>query len=188
MSTPDPLHGAIQFHMHRIALALHERGVDHRRWGFSRHARAGRSLRPMARQQIVLGASRKSRRATSRLRATGSIAGQQRACRQSLSLGKPCDEPSSPAFTTGPSTAILLKIIGMFRSALDTSIKRNSGPRKSRSDFGNGDEARRTARCRQKKLAQDSYAMVAPSGNSGGAVLEQALRVRPVADALFKAN
>ena len=38
--------------------------------------------------------------------------------------GENVDEPSSPAFTTGPSTATLFsKLSVMFRSSLDTSIK-----------------------------------------------------------------
>ena len=42
------------------------------------------------------------------------------------------DEPSSPAFTTGPSTATFFsKLSVMFRSSLDTSIKPILCPRKS---------------------------------------------------------
>ena len=54
----DPLHGAIQFRLHRIALALLERGVDP---GSLSHAtaRAGRSLRPTARPKLHRLASQK---------------------------------------------------------------------------------------------------------------------------------
>ena len=46
--------------------------------------------------------------------------------------GENVDEPSSPAFTTGPSTATFFsKLSVMFRSSLDTSIKPILCPRKS---------------------------------------------------------
>ena len=84
------------------------------------------------RDRSCTGSSRKSRRTTSRLRAT-----VHRWPSPSGPAGKACpgenvDEPSSPAFTTGPSTATFFsKLSVMFRSSLDTSIKPILCPRKS---------------------------------------------------------
>ena len=127
----DPLHGAIQFRLHRIALALLERGVDP----------AGRFLTPLlepedlyaqlARQKLHRLVS-KSRRTTSRLRATVHRWPSPSGPAGKAWPGENVDEPSSPAFTTGPSTATFFsKLSVMFRSSLDTSIKPILCPRKS---------------------------------------------------------
>ena len=49
----DPLHGAIQFRLHRIALALLERGVDPAASLSHATARAGRSLRPTGATEVA---------------------------------------------------------------------------------------------------------------------------------------
>ena len=61
-----------------------------------------------------------------------SLAKSQRACTGKAWPGENVDEPSSPAFTTGPATATFFsKLSVMFRSSLDTSIKPILCPRKS---------------------------------------------------------
>ena len=130
----DPLHGAIQVPpAGRIALALLERGVDP----------ADRFLTPLLepedlyrpsnwRDRSCTGSSRKSRRTTSRLRATVHRWPSPSGPAGKAWPGENVDEPSSPAFTTGPSTATFFsKLSVMFRSSLDTSIKPILCPRKS---------------------------------------------------------
>ena len=131
VNSSDPLHGAIQFRLHRIALALLERGVDP----------ADRFLTPLLEPKIstpnwrdrsCTGSSRKSRRTTSRLRATVHRWPSPSGPAGKAWPGENVDEPSSPAFTTGPSTATFFsKLSVMFRSSLDTSIKPILCPRKS---------------------------------------------------------
>ena len=96
-------------------------------------ARAGTSLRPTGRDRSCSPARHAKAAERPHACAPPSIAGQsQRACRQSLAWGTTVDEPSSPAFTTGPSTATFFsKLSVMFRSSLDTSIKPILCPRKS---------------------------------------------------------
>ena len=78
------------------------------------------------------GSSRKSRRTTSRLRATVHRWPSPSGPAGKAWPGENVDEPSSPAFTTGPSTATFFsKLSVMFRSSLDTSIKPILCPRKS---------------------------------------------------------
>ena len=116
----DPLHGAIQFRLQRIALALLERGVDPA-VAFSRHCSSRKISTAQAARGSCTGSSRKSRRTTSRLRG---IAGSPSGPAGKAWPGENVDEPSSPAFTTGPSTATFFsKLSVMFRSSLDTSIK-----------------------------------------------------------------
>ena len=113
---------AIQFRLHRIALALLERGVDP----------ADRFLTPLLEPELAPTARQKlhrsSRKSRGTIAATTSIA-SQRACRQSLAWGK---RGRQARFTTGPSTATFFsKLSVMFRSSLDTSIKPILSPRKS---------------------------------------------------------
>ena len=83
-------------------------------------ARAGKSPRPTG----STGSPRKSRRATSRLRVTVHRWPSPSGPAGETWPGENVDEPSSPSFTTGPSTATLFsKLSVMFRSSLDTSIK-----------------------------------------------------------------
>ena len=108
----DPLHGAIQFRLHRIALALLERGVDPP-IAFSRHCSSRKISTPNWRDRSCTGSSRKSRRTTSRLRATVHRWPSPSGPAGKAWPGENVDEPSSPAFTTGPSTATFFsKIIG----------------------------------------------------------------------------
>ena len=84
----DPLHGAIQFRLHRIALALLERGVDP----------ADRFLTPLlepedlyaqlARQKLHRLVTQKPQNDLTLARHRPSLANSQRACRQSLAWGK----------------------------------------------------------------------------------------------------
>ena len=97
---------------------------------FSR-ARAGRSLRPTGATEV---APARHAKAAERPHACAppSIAGQVPAGLGKAWPGENVDEPSSPAFTTGPSTATFFsKLSVMFRSSLDTSIKPILCPRKS---------------------------------------------------------
>ena len=127
---PDPLHGDVQFRLHRIALAFLERGIDP----------GDRLLTPLLepenlhaqlpRQKFHRLAT--SRRATSRLRVTVHRWPSPSGPAGETWPGENVDEPSSPSFTTGPSTATLFsKLSVMFRSSLDTSIKPILCPRKS---------------------------------------------------------
>ena len=130
----DPLHGAIQFRLHRIALALLERGVDPADRFLTATARAGRSLRPNWRDRLVAScSSRKTPQNDLTLaRHRPSLAKSQRAWPAKPGLGKTWTSQGSPAFTTGPSTATFFsKLSVMFRSSLDTSIKPILCPRKS---------------------------------------------------------
>ena len=84
------------------------------------------------RDRSCTGSSRKSRRTTSRLRATVHRWPSPSGPAGKAWPGENVDEPSSPAFTTGPSTATFFsKLSVMFRSSLDTSIKPILCPRKS---------------------------------------------------------
>ena len=118
-STSDPLHGAIQFRLHRIALALlaTSRGVDPAdRFHHVPLLGAGRSLRPTcgatevapARHQKPQNDLTLARHRPSGWPSPSGPAGK-------AWPGENVDEPSSPAFTTGSRCAnsnFLLKIIG----------------------------------------------------------------------------
>ena len=88
----DPLHGAIQFRLHRIALALLERGGRSRRSLSHATARAGRSLRPTGATEVA--PARHAKAATENdltlARHRPSLAKSQRACWRfkSLAWGK----------------------------------------------------------------------------------------------------
>ena len=127
----DPLHGAIQFRLHRIALALLERGVDP----------ADRFLTPLlepedlyaqlARQKLHRLVTQKPQNDLTLARHRPSLAKSSGPAGKAWP-GENVDEPSSPAFTTGPSKATFFsKLSVMFRSSLDTSIKPILCPRKS---------------------------------------------------------
>ena len=128
----DPLHGAIQFRLHRIALALLERGVDP----------ADRFLTPLlepedlyaqlARQKLHRLVTQKPQNDLTLARHRPSLAKSQRACRQSLAWGKRGRAKLARNLPQGPSTATFFsKLSVMFRSSLDTSIKPILCPRKS---------------------------------------------------------
>ena len=99
----DPLHGAIQFRLQSPLRCLSEASIPP--IAFSR-------LEPedLYAQLACTGSSRKSRRTTSRLRATVHRWPSPSGPAGKAWPGETVDEPSSPAFTTGPSTAT--KIIG----------------------------------------------------------------------------
>ena len=109
---PDPLHGDVQFRLHRIALAFLERGIDP----------GDRLLTPLSSRKISTpncrdksstGSPRKSRRATSRLRVNPSTAGQVPAGLPAKpGPGENVDEPSSPSFTKASNSNFVLKIVG----------------------------------------------------------------------------
>ena len=130
VNSPIRFMALIQFRLHRIALALLERGVDP----------ADRFLTPLLEPEDLyaqLARQKLHRRVTQKpqndltLARQPSLAKSQRACRQAWP-GENVDEPSSPAFTTGPATATFFsKLSVMFRSSLDTSIKPILCPRKS---------------------------------------------------------
>ena len=109
---------------------------------FSRHCSSRKISTPNWRDRSCTGSSRKSRRTTSRLRATVHRWPSPSGPAGKAWPGENVDEPSSPAFTTGPSTATFFsKLSVMFRSSLDTSIKpilcpRKSGPLTERSSVG----------------------------------------------------
>ena len=116
---------------HRIALAFLERGIDP----------GDRLLTPLLepenlhaqlpRQKFHRLATQKPQGNLTLARHRPPLAKSQRACRETWPGGN-VDEPSSPSFTTGPSTATLFsKLSVMFRSSLDTSIKPILCPRKS---------------------------------------------------------
>ena len=107
---PDPLHGDVQFRLHRIALAFLERGIDP----------GDRLLTPLlepkistpnCRDKSSTGSPRKSRRATSRLRVTVHRWPSPSGPAGETWPGENVDEPSSPSFTTGPSTATLFSSV-----------------------------------------------------------------------------
>ena len=99
---------------------------------FSRHCSSRKISTPNWRDRSCTGSSRKSRRTTSRLRATVHRWPSPSGPAGKAWPGENVDEPSSPAFTTGPSTATFFsKLSVMFRSSLDTSIKPILCPRKS---------------------------------------------------------
>ena len=72
---------------------------------FSRHCSSRKISTPNWRDRSCTGSSRKSRRTTSRLRATVHRWPSPSAPAGKAWPGENVDEPSSPAFTTGPSTA-----------------------------------------------------------------------------------
>ena len=120
------------FRLHRIALALLERGVDPADRFPHATARAGRSLRPTGATEVAPARHAKAAERPSRLRATVHRWPSPSAPAGKAWPGENVDEPSSPAFTTGPSTATFFsKLSVMFRSSLDTSIKPILCPRKS---------------------------------------------------------
>ena len=99
---------------------------------FSRHCSSRKISTPNCRDKSSTGSPRKSRRATSRLRVTVHRWPSPSGPAGETWPGENVDEPSSPSFTTGPSTATLFsKLSVMFRSSLDTSIKPILCPRKS---------------------------------------------------------
>ena len=122
--------GLQQFHLHGQLSGFMERSAWDRR-GLSEasippiafgHATASRKIStPNWRDRSCTGASRKSRRTTSRSRHRPSLAKSQRACRQSLAWGKR-GRAKLARVTTGPATATFFsKLSVMFRSSLDTS-------------------------------------------------------------------
>ena len=127
---PDPLHGgrSDQFRLHadRPLRSCEASDVTGDRL-ISRHCSSRKISTPNCRDKSpsALGSPRKSRRATSRLRRhrPPGWPSPSKACRRGPWPN--VDEPSSPSFTTGPSTASTLfsKLPVMFRSSLDTSIK-----------------------------------------------------------------
>ena len=101
---------------------------------FSRHCSSfGRSLRPTGATEVAPARHAKAAGATSRLmRVTVQSAGSSPSGPAGKAWPGENGEPSSPAFTTGPSTATFFsKLSVMFRSSLDTSIKPILCPRKS---------------------------------------------------------
>ena len=99
---------------------------------FSRHCSSRKISTPNCRDKSSTGSPRKSRRATSRLRVTVHRWPSPSGSAGETWPGENVDEPSSPSFTTGPSTPTLFsKLSVMFRSSLDTSIKPILCPRKS---------------------------------------------------------
>ena len=89
---------------------------------FSRHCSSRKISTPNCRDKSSTGSPRKSRRATSRLRVTVHRWPSPSGPAGETWPGENVDEPSSPSFTTGPSTATLFsKLSVMFRSSLDTS-------------------------------------------------------------------
>ena len=104
MVNSDPLHGAIQFRLHRIALALLERGVD------------PAELTPLLEPEDLYGAREKLHRlvtrTTSRLRATVHRWPSPSGPAGKAWPGENVDEPSSPASHRPINSNFLLKIIG----------------------------------------------------------------------------
>ena len=108
----DPLHGAIQFRLHRIALALLERGVDP----------ADRFLTPLlepedlyaqlARQKLHRLVTQKPQNDLTLARHRPSLAKSQRACRQSLAWGKRGRAKLARIYHRPINSNFLLKIIG----------------------------------------------------------------------------
>ena len=128
---PDPLHGDVQFRFTGSPLrSLSEASIP-----------ADRLLTPLLEpenlhaqlpRQKFHRLATQSRRATSRLRVTVHRWPSPSGPAGETWPGENVDEPSSPSFTTGPSTATLFsKLSVMFRSSLDTSIKPILCPRKS---------------------------------------------------------
>ena len=127
----DPLHGAIQFRLHRIALALLERGVDP----------ADRFLTPLlepedlyaqlARQKLHRLVTQKPQNDLTLARHRPSLAKSQRACRQSLAWGKRGRAKLARIYHRPINSNFFSKLSVMFRSSLDTSIKPILCPRKS---------------------------------------------------------
>ena len=124
----DPLHGAIQFRLHRIALALLERGVDP----------ADRFLTPLLEPEDLYAqlARQKLHRLVSAERphaAPPSIAGQVPAGLPAKpGLGKTWTSQARPHLPPAhQQSTFFSKLSVMFRSSLDTSIKPILCPRKS---------------------------------------------------------
>ena len=109
---PDPLHGDVQFRLHRIALALLERGVDP----------ADRFLTPLlepediyaqlARQKLHRLVTQKPQNDLTLARHRPSLAKSQRACRQSLAWGKRGRAKLARIYHRPINSNFLLKIIG----------------------------------------------------------------------------
>ena len=112
VNSPIPLHGAIQFRLHRIALALLERGVDP----------ADRFLTPLlepedlyaqlARQKLHRLVTQKPQNDLTLARHRPSLAKSQRACRQSLAWGKRGRAKLARIYHRPINSNFLLKIIG----------------------------------------------------------------------------
>ena len=132
VNSPDPLHGAIQFRLHRIALALLERGVDPAGRFSHATARAGRSLRPTGATEV---APARHAKAAERPHACAppSIAGQVPAGLPAKpGLGKTWTSQARPHLPQAHQQQLSSqKLSVMFRSSLDTSIKPILCPRKS---------------------------------------------------------
>ena len=104
----DPLHGAIQFRLHRIALALLERGPIPP-IAFSRHCSSRKISTPNWRDRSCTGSSRKRQNVTlARHRSPKS----QRACRQSLAWGKRGRAKLARIYHRPINSNFLRKIIG----------------------------------------------------------------------------
>ena len=129
---PDPLHGDVQFRLHRIALEFLDRGIDP----------CDRLLTQLLEPENLHAVLRRQK---FHPLAIAVAAGQHSSLRVTVHRwpspsgpagetwpGENADERSAPSFTTGPSTATLFsKLSVMFRSSLDTSIKPILCPRKS---------------------------------------------------------
>ena len=116
----DPLHGAIQF---RAATGSPLRCLSEASIppiAFSRHCSSAEDLyAQLARQKLHRLVTHKAVRTTSRLRATVHRWPSPSGPAGKAWPGENVDEPSSPAFTTGPSTATFFsKLSVMFRSSL----------------------------------------------------------------------
>ena len=138
VNSPIRFMALIQFRLHRIALALLERGADpadrflawahcSSRTEISTPNWRGQKLHRLVTQKpqndLHAGAGRHRPSL-----AIGVIPGRCGPAGKAWP-GENVDEPSSPAFTTGPpinSNSLLEIISSCLRSSLDTSIKRNS--------------------------------------------------------------
>ena len=117
---PDPLHGDVQFRLHRIALAFLERGIP--AIAFSRHCSSRKISTPNCRDKSSTGSTQKPQGNLTLARHRPPLAKSQRACRRNLARGKRGRAKLALVYHRPINSNFVLKIVGHV-PALDTSIK-----------------------------------------------------------------
>ena len=112
VNSPDPLHGAIQFRLHRIALAFLERGVDPADRLFAPLLEPEDLYAQLARQKFHRLATQKPQNDLTLARHRPSLAKSQRAGRQSLAWEKRGRAKLALVYHRPINSNLFLKIIG----------------------------------------------------------------------------
>ena len=105
----DPLHGAIQFRLHRIARCLSDFDPAE---AFSRHCSSRKISTPNGATEVAPARLQKPQNDLTLARHRPSLAKSQRACRQSLAWGKRGRAKLARIYHRPINSNFLLKIIG----------------------------------------------------------------------------